>query len=276
MFATLRRTWELAKQSFAVLRADKEILLFPVMSAVAAILVSISFLVPLLQSGALQSLTEGEAKPGLYAVLFVFYYLNYFVIIFFNSALVACANIRLSGGDPTVGDGLRTAAGRIGRIAVWALVAATVGLLLRALEERFEKLGQLVISLIGLAWTLITYFVVPVIIFEDLSIFDSIKRSAQLFRRQWGEQVVGGFSFGVLFFLMAIPGFLLAFVGFNIHPLAGVALGVIYFVVLAAVASAVKGIFVVALYRYATKGEVPAGFSPELVQSAFRPRPGRS
>lgn len=274
MFATLGRTWELTKQSFAVLRADKEILFFPVLSAIAAIGVSVSFIVPIVMSGALPAKGE-EPGLGFYLILFAFYYVNYFVIIFFNSALVACANIRLGGGDPTVGDGLRTAMQRIGRIAVWALLASTVGLILRVLEERAEKLGQLVVALIGLAWTLITYFMIPVIIFEDRSIVDSVKRSTELFRRNWGEQVVSGFSFGLLFFLLAIPGFLLGFAGFAVHPLAGVVLAVVYFLVLAAVAAAVKGIFVVALYRYATNGEIPAGFSSALVEGAFTPKPGR-
>ncbi len=271
MFSTLGRTWDLTQQSFGVLRADKEILLFPILSAVAAIVVSVSFVIPVVMSGVVPA--EGQAPTlAFYAALFVFYYLNYFVIIFFNSALVACANIRLSGGDPTVSDGLRIAAGRLGRIATWTLIAATVGVILRALEERAGKLGQLVISLIGIAWTLVTYFMVPVLVFEDLSVFDSIKRSAEIFRRQWGEQVVSGFSFGLLFFLLALPGILLGLAGMMVHPLAGIAVAVVYFLVLAAVASAVKGIFMVALYRYATQGEVSTGFAPDMVQNAFSPR----
>jgi len=272
MFATLERTWVLTKQSFAVLRADKEILLFPVMSAIAAIAVSATFLVPLFMTGAFPSGEEEPVKPVFYLWLFLFYYANYFVIIFFNSALVACANIRLSGGDPTVSDGLRIANSRMGRIAAWALVASTVGLLLRMLEERFEWLGRLVIGLIGVAWTLITYFMVPVIVFEDLTIGDSIKRSTDLFKRNWGTEVVSGFSFGLIFFLLGIPGVLLMFVGFAVHPLFGIVLGVLYFLTLAAVSAAVKGIFTVALYRYATQNEVPPGFSPELVRGAFAPR----
>jgi hypothetical protein len=272
MFATLGRTWALAKQSFAVLRADKEIMLFPVMSAIAAIIVSASFAIPVLMTEGILPAKGEEPGAALYAALFVFYYLNYFVIIFFNSALVACANIRLSGGDPTVGDGLRMATSRIGRIATWALVASTVGLILRVLEERAEKIGQLVIALIGAAWTLITYFMVPVIIFEDRSIFDSLKRSASIFRHHWGEQVSGGLGFGLLFFLLAIPGFILGFVGFLVHPVAGIVVAVLYFLILAAVFSAVRGIFVVALYRYATKGEAPAGFQADMLENAFARR----
>jgi hypothetical protein len=273
MFATLSRTWELTKESFAVLRADKEILLFPVMSSIAAIVVTASFFIPLFMTGAFQSLQEGgETSPFHYLVLFVFYFANYFVIIFFNSALMACANIRLSGGDPTVADGLRIAQSRLGRIAAWALVAATVGMILRAIEERSQKLGQLVTALIGAAWTLLTYFMIPVILFEDLSIGDSIKRSGAIFRKNWGEQVTGGFSFGLIFFLLLIPGVIITAVLVAVIPLVGVLFAVVYFLGLAAISAAVKGIFTVALYRYATNGEVPAGFSPALVQGAFTPK----
>ncbi|MGH9803634.1 MAG: DUF6159 family protein [Candidatus Acidiferrales bacterium] len=274
MFATFGRTWELTKQSFAVLRADKEILLFPILSAVAAVIVSLSFIVPLLFSGFLQR-EEGALLATDYLLLFAFYYANYFVIIFFNSALVACANIRLSGGDPTVADGFRHASARLGRIAAWTLVAATVGLILRILEERAENIGRFVVSLIGLAWNLITYFIIPVIVLEDLSITDSVKRSAGLFRQRWGEQVTSSFGFGLIFFLLAIPGIFVGILALAIHPLVGFGFMMIYFLGLAAIAAAVKGIFNVALYRFATQGEVPAGFSPDLIQNAFAPKPGR-
>lgn len=108
--------------------------------------------------------------------------------------------------------------------------------------------------------------------FEDLSITESVKRSADLFRRQWGTQVVSGFSLGLIFFVLAIPGFFLGVLGFVVHSAVGIAVMVIYFLMLAAVASAVRGIFTVALYRFATTGEVPAGFSPELAERAFAPK----
>jgi len=174
------RSWQLLKQSFTVINADVEILLFPVMSAVSALLVAATFFVPMYKIGALEAIHNGAGRWDDYAILFAWYYLNFFVVIFFNSALVACANIRLSGGDPRVGDGLRTAASRIHRIMAWALVASTVGLLLQSLQNRRNKLiGSLFASLLGLSWTLITYLIVPVIIFEDRSMFKSISRSAE-------------------------------------------------------------------------------------------------
>lgn len=276
MFETFGRTWELTKESAAVLRADKEMLMFPVMSAIATILVFATFLAPLAASGALKTMEKsGASQPLAWVLLFVFYYVSYFVIIFFNSALIACANIRLAGGNPTVSMGLHAASARLGRIAVWAFVASTVGLLLNMLEERAGWLGKIVIAIIGVAWTLATYFMVPVVLFEDRSIGESLKRSTELFGKNWGTQVTAGFSFGIISFLLAIPGLAVAVVLAAIHPAIGIVVGVIYLLVLAAVFSALKGIFTMVLYRYATAGKVAPGFSPELVQAAFVPRTSR-
>lgn len=263
------RSWMLVKQSFAVLAADKRLVLFPVLSAVAAIVVSLSFAIPLFTSGAATAFQNGQATPTEYVVLFLFYFANYFVVVYFNCALVACASICLSGGHATLADGLRAANQRLGRILMWAAVAATVGLLLRMLEERAQKLGKIVVWLLGTTWTLITYFIVPVLVFEDLDVIESVKRSAHLLKQTWGEEFVAGFSFGLIWLVALLPGIALAAAGFMVHPLLGAAVLVVYGVVLAAVAAAVKSIFTVALYRYAAQQQVPPGFSPELVQGAF-------
>ena len=266
MFSRFSRTWELTKQSFAILAADKRLLLFPVISAIAVVAVSVSFAIPLIAVGGFRSDQVGAVH---YAILFGFYFVNYFVIVFFNSALVACANICLSGGHATLSDGIRAAWSRVGRIFVWALVAAGVGMALRLIEERSKKLGRIVAWLLGTAWTLMTYFIVPVLVFEDLGVVDSIKRSTRVFKDTWGEELTSGLSFGLIWLAAIVMGAALAVGGFYLHPLAGVALALVYFLLLAVVAAAVKTVFTVALYRYATQGQVPAGFTPELVQNAF-------
>jgi hypothetical protein len=268
----LDRTWQLYKQSFTVLSADIEILLFPVMSAVAAILVAAGFFIPLYQIGSLAAIHNRTARWDDWACLFAWYCANFFVIIFFNSALVACANIRLSGGDPTVRDGLRIAFMRIHRITAWTLVAATVGVVLQSLRNRRNILGGLLGSALGLGWTLITYLIVPVLIFEDRGILDSIYYSADLFRKHWGEQVAGSFGFGLLNLVLFIPGFLLGALIWAYDPVAGLIVGFVYLLILATLSSAVKGVFTVALYRYATAGEVPPGFSASLIDGALRGR----
>jgi hypothetical protein len=272
---TLDRTWQLYKESFNVLSADVEILLFPVMSAVGAIAVAVSFFIPLYRLGTFQAIHSGAAKWDDYATLFAWYYCNFFVVIFFNAALVACANIRLSGGDPTVGSGLRIAAARLHRILAWALIATTVGVLLQSLRNRRSLLGGLLGSALGLGWTLITYLMVPVIVVEDLNMTNSIHRSAELFRKNWGEQVAGSFGFGLLNLLLLLPGLALGALLWQVDRAAGVILGVVYALILAVVTSAVTGVFTVALYRYATSGQAPAGFTTDLIQDSLsrgRPR----
>ncbi len=268
MFEKFSRTWDLTKQSFHVLAGDKRLLLFPVMSAIAVVLVSVSFLIPVLATGTFAQ--KGQpTTPGEYAIMFLFYFANYFVIVFFNSALVYSASVCLSGGHATVRDGLSGAWGRIGQIFAWALVAATVGMILRILEDRLGRFARIITWLLGTAWTLMTYFIVPVLVFEDLGIVDSIKRSAGVFKQTWGEEVASSLSFGLVWLVLIIPGLLLTFAAAIAHPLLAVAVGLFYFLLLAVIAAAVKTIFTVALYRYASQGTVPAGFTPELVQGAF-------
>jgi hypothetical protein len=142
-------------------------------------------------------------------------------------------------------------------------------MILRILEDRLGKFARIVTWLLGTAWTLMTYFIVPVLVFEDMGIVDSIKRSASVLKQTWGEEIVGGFSFGLIWLAAIVPGLLLSFAAMLVHPLLGIALGVLYFLLLSVIAAAVKTIFTVALYRYASQGTVPAGFTPELVQHAF-------
>jgi hypothetical protein len=266
MFDRFGRTWELTKESFAILAADKRMLVFPVLSGIAVMLVAVSFAIPVFMSGTL----DNPAMTGMdYVVLFLFYFANYFVVLFFNCALVACANICLSGGHATVKDGLNAAWSRIGRIFMWALVAATVGFLIRLIEERVEKVGKIIAWLLGTAWTLMTFFIVPVLMFEDTSVVDSVKRSTAVLKKTWGEEIMSGFSFGLIWLAAMVPGAALVYVCWMVNPVLAIVVGVCYMLMLAVISAAVKSIFTVALYRYASQGQVPAGFSPDLVQGAF-------
>lgn len=269
---TLGRTWQLYQQSFRVLSADTEILLFPVLSAVASMLVAASVFVPLFRAGTLASLQDGGADAATYGVLFLWYYLNFIVVVFFNSALVACADIRLKGGDPTASDGLRAALGKLPRIAAWAFVAATVGLVLRALTNRRGFLVRLLGAGLSIGWALITYLIVPVLILEDVGVVEAIERSSALFRKHWGEQVAGSFGFGILNLVLCVPGLLIGALLYRVvDPPAGIIFGLAYLLILAAVLSALRGIFTAALYRYAVEGVQPAGFSADALTPREEP-----
>lgn len=270
---TFERTWRLYRQSFNVLSADAEIVLFPVMSAVSAIILAAGFFYPIFRGGLFKGLDPENVQWGIYAILFVWYFLNYFVIVFFNSALVGCANMRLAGGDPKVRDGLRIAFQHIGKILAWAFVAATVGTVLEVIRNKGNKLvGRLIAGGLGLAWTLITYLIIPVIILEDRTTYESIQRSAELFRKRWGEQIAGNIGFGLLNFLLLIPAIMIGLVLYKLNPVLAIIFAVWYVIILATITSAVKGIFTVVLYRYASAGNVPEGFSARDIDSIFGER----
>jgi uncharacterized membrane protein len=270
MFQRWQRSWELTKQSAAVLAKDKVLMLFPLLSGLASILVIASFVIPVFATGAWKSLQhQRQFTPTEYVYLFLFYFCNYFVTIFFNCALMASANMALAGGRATLRDGIGIAMQRLGRIIMWALVACTVGLLLRTLEERAGKLGRIVIALLGAAWSIMTYFIVPVIVFEDQDVFEGVRRSAYLVKKTWGEGVGKALTFVVIGLLGVMVMFTGGIAGMMIHPLAGVLFMVVFFVLLVTMISAMSGIYTVALYRYACHGAVAEGFSPELIQGAF-------
>ena len=279
MAGSFSNSWALVKASANVLKMDKELLVFPLMSGIATVLVLASFAAPLVVTGGWRVFAEGEGPPYLaYALGFLFYLVQYTVIFFFNSALVGAALIRLDGGDPTVSDGLSIAFGRLGAILGYAAVAATVGMILRAISERSGIVGRIVVGLVGMAWTLATFLAVPVLVTKNVGPIDAVKESARLFRKTWGEQVVGNFGMGWAVALMTISWTLvsvgLVALGARVSPSAvfvAMAVAVAGYVFLALFSSALKGIYTAALYRYASTGDA-GSFDAGIVGHAFRPK----
>ena len=277
MFDRISRSWTLVKASAAVLRSDKELLLFPVISAVATLLVAATFMVPVF---GLRLFEGGEIGPLGAVVGFLFYLCQYFVIFFFNTALVGAAMIRLEGGDPTVSDGLRIARSKIGVILGYAAIAATVGLILKALEERAGAIGRIVVGLVGVAWTLATFLVVPVLVARDVGPLDAVKQSVELLKRTWGENIAGNVGIGLAFGLLTVAVVLAvvalvvgaAFVGgAKLAILVGI-VGALAIAFVAVLQAALSGIYSAALYRYAVDGQAPAGFGAGQLENAFRPK----
>ncbi len=278
MFKRIANSWELVKASAEVLRADKELIVFPIVSSIGVLIVTASFALPMLFAGVFDEiLAGGSAFLGI-GVAFLFYLVQYFVVFFANSALVGAAMIRLRGGDPTVGDGFRIALGHVGTILGYALISATVGMILRWLSERGGILGRIVSSLIGLAWSIATYLVVPVLVVEDIGPIDAIKRSVELLKQTWGEQIVGNFGIGLVFGLLSLPVILIGVAVIAAAITAqSVALTVLVILVLVLalvfiglINSTLSGIFTAAVYQYAVTGEASGYFRQDLVQRAFR------
>jgi hypothetical protein len=279
MFDRIGRSYKLFKESLAVLRQDKEILVFPLLSGLVGLVAMASMAFGGFALGLFAQLADGsgEKTPVLgYVLLFVWYVVTWTITLYFNVATIACARIRLEGGDPVVADGFRAANANLGSILMWAAVSATVGLVLQVIADRFKVVGVILQKILGAAWSVATFFIVPVLIFEKRPLGDSVKRSTEIVRKSWGEALAGSAGMGLFGFLLALPALalpiLLGMAAGGTGVVAGLIVMVVYWLFLATVFSALSAVFRTALYLYATAGTAPVGFSPELVKTAFVPK----
>lgn len=282
MFERLSRSWSLASSSWRVVWQDKQLVLFPVLSALVSILVFASFLVPTVYLANQGGLVDDQGQPywTAYVLLFAFYFVSYFVVIFFNAALIFCALMRFRGEQPTLGAGLAAAGSRLPAILAWAFVSATVGMLIKLIESTNERVGQIVASVVGLAWSVVTYFVVPVLVVENVGPVEAVKRSVGILTKTWGEGLIGNLGLGLVSFLLLLPGFAIMMAGgylmgatalFGVG-LAVLILGLIVLMTAAAITSALSTVFQAALYQYAAGKDVPAGFQRAELEGAFSPK----
>jgi hypothetical protein len=197
---------------------------------------------------------------------------------YFLAALVAGADMRLRGTDSSVRAALDIANSRLHRLLPWAIVTATVTMILQAIEERFGIVGRLVAGLVGLAWNLVTFLVVPILVLEDLAVRPALTRSKDLFKKTWGENVIGQGGIGLVGMLAVIPGVLLILIGVALGSVGLVvfgAIGVVWILVASVAVSALSGIYRTALYHFAAHGEVPGEFADIDFHDAFKPRQNR-
>lgn len=262
-------SWRLFKQSYGVLMKDKELMLLPFFSMLCIGLVMASFV---LGMGLLDGNVSDE-DPVLYIGGFLFYVITYTIGLFFQGAVIAGASERMRGGDPTLGSALGAAAKRLPAFIIWGIIAATVGMIIRNIQERSEVVGKIVMGIVGAVWSLAIFFMVPVIVMESEGVGGSFKRSWALFKKTWGEMVVGNLGFGLLGFLLMLPAFGIAALIWmaGLHVVA-VIVGILLVAAMSMFLSALQGVWVASLYRYATAGEVPDGFDKELFDLAFKPK----
>jgi len=264
--------------------SDKELLVFPLLSSIGCILVLATFVIPFTFTDLYVELVQSEKGPTqvqsilLGVVAFLYYFCNFFVIVFFNSALVSCAIIRLKGGDPNLRDGLSSAMARLPQIFMWALVAATVGLVLKAIESRSEKFGSIVANLVGMAWSITTYFVVPILVVEGLGPIGAVKRSASIIRKTWGESLTAHAGIGIVTFLAVLPGIGIIAGGVALFSVSWqlaivvLVLGVLWIWATTLISSAIGTILLGGMYIYAVEGNVPDQFDAGAFQAAFTNR----
>jgi hypothetical protein len=269
MFARLARSFELTKQSYRVLMQDKELLLLPVLSTLAILVVVGSFVVGALAMNGFEP-PEEDASSALLTL--VFYIASYTIAFFFQAALIAGASERMRGGDPTLGSALGAALRRAGPILAWGVVAGTVGMIIKSIQERGNLVTKIVMALVGTAWSLATWFMVPVLVLEDRPLGDSFRRSVKLFKETWGETMVGNLGLGAAQFVAMLAVIAMCAPIFLLSEIAAIVLGVVALIALGVFFSALGGVYTASLYRYATTKEVPDGFDARLLAQAFRPK----
>ncbi|HEY2779140.1 MAG TPA: DUF6159 family protein [Steroidobacteraceae bacterium] len=283
MFDKISRSWSLAGQCWDVLKQDPALLVFPLMSSIALLVLLGSFALPVLAlSHGMQPLTDGStahtSRLLFYITMYAFYVVSYAVMMFFNSALIGVALKRLDGESASIGEGLQMALANLPAILGYAMIAATVGTILRAIEERVGLIGRIVIAVIGAGWTLATAMTLPVLVQENVGPIEAISRSLDLLKSNWGENLIGngGISIGIavitipIVFLVA----LLMFAAISTHAIGSMVMaGLIFMLTLITVglvSTTLHTIYTAALYRFATGAKDNAGIDGDLLAAAYR------
>ncbi|HEU5254324.1 MAG TPA: DUF6159 family protein [Solirubrobacterales bacterium] len=272
----IKRGWALTKKSWTLLNGHRELIRFPLYGAVATTLLAIVFLGPGLY------LWEEDQVAGAIPIIVIGVYVLSFVGFYFSVGLAACADMIFRGQEATVSDGLAVSRSRISQISGWAAVSAAISLVMGLLENQGGTLGTIAARLVGMAWTLVTFLAVPVIAIEGTGPFETIKRSASLFRERWGQQITGNIAIGAAVFLLGVlPAAILIVAGVLVWSSASflgallVVVGALVLAIALLISKALNGIFGVALYRYALDGEVVGGFTQEDLESAVKVKGGR-
>jgi hypothetical protein len=284
-------SFRLVKASVHLLRANSELLIYPIISAFGTLLVLAVFTGSIFAiKGFDLDAVASSSRAFTFAATFLFYFVAYAVVFFANTALIGVVMLMLDGGQPSVGDGFRIARGRLQYILGYALIMATIGMIFRWVFQFGGVAGRLVgptirrvvlASVFGVAWHLVTYLVIPVLVMEGIGPIGALKRSSGLLKKTWGEQIAGNMSIWLLF---SFPILLVIAAGYPLVSLAVqnssetytifvLYLYIMFIVTLFLVKSTLEAIFSAVVYRYAVEGLPTEGFDEALMENAFRRSP---
>ncbi len=296
----LSRSWLLLRTSLTVIRQNKKLLLFPLVTSFFSAVMLLFFLAPALlyptghtlremahwatigrQLGLDWSAKQPTLQPNaiFFGYLAVVYLVSMFLATFFNAAFYHEILKALAGDAVSVGTGLRFAWSRARSILMWSLLAGTVGLIIKGLEERFGWIGQWVLRLIGVVWSVASIFAIPVIIREGTTNpFDLLRQSAVTLRKAWGESLIGyvGVTVSSWIVLLGSLAFLAGAIALAVllrSPLllfTAVATWLAGMFLLSYLVSVAGHVYRCALYVYASEGVVPAPYTPELMDAAWK------
>ncbi len=285
------RTWEFTKLSFGVIKKDKELLFFPLFASIFSLIFSASLLFPTIIIKIIPLLDTPDQITAVfgmleYIIVFIYYLGMAFIATFFNVCVVYTAKIRFSGKNATFGQSLKFAFSKIHLIFMWSMLSATVGLVMYLLDHLAQSLGkggEILISILrgilGMLWSIMTIFVVPAMVYYDLTPFKAIKKSNETLRKTWGESIIRYYGLGLIKFLVILVGviitgvllFLFKELDFTfILIILGIFL--VYLIIVSLVFQVAEKVFNTALFVYADKGRAPSGISASTLKQAMKVR----
>ncbi len=274
---------QIAKESWTILKQDKEMMWFPLISSLTNILFIVAFFYVLFKTGSLSSVlgNSNEVNSNIikYAVIFVYYIVSFFISYFFQAGIITIAHARFNGENLSFKDGFKGALNNIGKIFALSAISATVGMILSIISEKSKIVGKIVASLFGAAWNILTYFSLPSLVVGKTTVRDSFKDSASVIRKTWGETIVVTLGVGFFFSIVIFGGFVVAvgvayMIGKVLPALIIAGLFIIFLVVMSIISSTLGTVFKLALYEYAKTGVIPNGFSSSIIKEAIStPKP---
>lgn len=271
----LANAWRLSKASWQVLSRDRELLAIPIITGVGAVIALAVFLLPgVVLVG--DSNAVDPSSVAFWLLLLLGLIAATWITAVGQGAVVAAAAVRMDGGDPTVGSSFAAARARVGYLLSWAVLGTALAIVLDQIEQRFGALGKIAAWLGGIAFSIMSFLALPVIVFENVGAIEGFKRSSALLKRTWGEQIGFNFGMGLLRVVLILPGVVigagLVATDVVILQALGIVTMIVWIPLVWAVISALSAVFMAALYRFAHGLSVDPAYDPDDLTVAFRPR----
>ena len=270
-FGNISNTIHLMKSCVNVLKKDKELVFFPIMAAIFVIV-----LLGIIYSTGGITFSDNPEEQGSIIPLAILIFGANFIIVFFNSALISAALERLRGGDPNISSGLSHAFKHVHHIFLWAIIVTIMALIFAAIRSMGRNRGmmgqimtELFASFLQAGWAMMTFFVVPIIVSENLGPISAIKRSSGLFKQTWGNQVAANFGFGIFQILALLASGAIGWIFGLASPTFGMIVGVLCASISVSIIYTLEGIYKAALYEFAM-GEKPLEFEQQDLRTAYR------
>jgi len=273
-FGNISNTIHMMKSCVNVLKKDKELIFFPIMAAIfIIILLAVTSSMGLLEL--VQSDNTAQENPPIFLLAVLIFGAN-FIIVFFNSALISAALERLRGGDPNITSGLSHAFKHVHHIFLWSIIVTIMALIFAAIRSSGRNrgmMGQMMTaifaSLLQAGWAMMTFFVIPIIVSENISPLSAIKRSSSLFKQTWGNQVAANFGFGIFQILALLASAAIGWFFGLANATFGLVIGILFASVSVSIIYTLEGIYKAALYEFAL-GEKPLEFETQDLRTAYR------